>query len=109
MFKSVKETKFGYEAVLEDDVKISIPKDTGNRHFQAIAKWLETLGNIILPMDPDPVLTYRELRSKEYLAQGITTEALAVATWEKAVENRPQAADDLQAKRAAIKTMFPKS
>lgn len=47
-------------------------------------------------------------RMREYLKEGVTTDALAIALWEKVVENRPQAADALQAKRELVKARVPK-
>ena len=52
--------------------------------------------------------TYQELRAKEYLAKGLTTDKLIIALWEKVVENRPEEADKIQAERIAIKQQIPK-
>lgn len=57
---------------------------------------------------PEKVPTVDELRKSEYEKAGITIEALTVALWEKLVENRPEAADAIQAKRLEIKARFPK-
>lgn len=59
-------------------------------------------------MDPEPVPTVAELRRKAYEAEGITDNALAVALWEKLIENKPEAADAIQVKRQAIKERIPK-
>ena len=49
-----------------------------------------------------------EKRLAEYEKQGITTDKLIVALWEKVVENRPETATELQTAREAIKTLIPK-
>ena len=57
------------------------------------------------PAPPTPdTRTYAEKRAAEYpsLAE------LNVAIWEKVVENRPEAADALEAKRQEIKAKYPK-
>ena len=51
---------------------------------------------------------YAFKRQAEYLKEGITSEALIVALWEQIVENRPEAAQTLQAKRTAVKAKHPK-
>ena len=51
----------------------------------------------------------QELRKKEYFEQGITTEALIIASWEDVVEKRPEARIALQTKREAIKLKYPKN
>jgi len=52
--------------------------------------------------------TYIEKRRAAYLHEGVTPEALTIALTEKVAENRSEALDALQAKRAAIKLQFPK-
>lgn len=46
-------------------------------------------------------------RRSRYVAEGCTEDALIVALWEKTMENRPEAADAIQAKRVAIKAAIP--
>lgn len=53
--------------------------------------------------------TYVELRQEAYRQAGITPAALAIALTEKLGENRPAAFEALQAKRAEIKALYPKS
>lgn len=53
-------------------------------------------------------LPYEQARSEEYAKQGITADAMIVAMWEKLVENRPESADAIQAKRAEVKLKHPK-
>jgi hypothetical protein len=48
--------------------------------------------------------SYKELRAKEYPS----TDELIVALWELVVENRPESANELQAKREAVKQKYPK-
>ena len=55
-----------------------------------------------------PLPTTEELRQKEYLAKGLTTDKLIVTLWEKVVEGRPEEADKIQSERIAIKEQFPK-
>lgn len=57
---------------------------------------------ILAAHDPSP--TYAEQRAEEYPP----TSALVVALWEHLIEGRPEAAQALQAKRAAVKAQFPK-
>jgi hypothetical protein len=52
---------------------------------------------------------YERSRKDAYLAEGITTEILIVALWERAVEGRPEAADAIQVKRESIKPQYPKA
>lgn len=88
------------------DEGVTIPPVQGNRHYAEYLEWLEA-GNT--PEPPDvPVLTVIQLREREYLKDGITTEALVVALWEKVVENRPESLEALQAKRLAVKAKIPK-
>lgn len=47
---------------------------------------------------------YKDQRKSEYP----TLEQLTVALWEKVVENRPEAADELQAIREEVKARYPK-
>jgi|GEM_PF-2025362 hypothetical protein len=48
--------------------------------------------------------TYADLRRDEYPS----IEEIGVALWELVVENRPEAAEDLQKKRMKIKKKYPK-
>lgn len=50
-----------------------------------------------------------DLRREEYEKEGITPQMMIIALWELAVENRPQAVNELQAKRQAIKEKYPKN
>ena len=52
---------------------------------------------------------YERSRKDAYLTEGITTEILIVALWERAVEGRPEAADAIQVKRESIKAQYPKA
>jgi len=51
----------------------------------------------------NPIGDLRELRRAEYPP----TDEMVVALWEHVVEGRPEAAQDLQAVRAAVKNQFP--
>ena len=51
---------------------------------------------------------YSENRAKEYEKQGLTADKMIIALWEKVVENRPESADTIQAKRTEIKAKYPK-
>ena len=37
----------GYELTLQDDTKLSVPLDLGNRHYQAIQEWIAEGGVVI--------------------------------------------------------------
>ena len=52
-----------------------------------------------------PAPSYKELRAKEYPR----TDELVVALWELVVEKRPETANELQAKREAVKQKYPKT
>lgn len=56
----------------------------------------------------DPAPTAAELRRQEYERQGISDHELVVALWEQVLENRPAAAEALQAQRLAVKASIPK-
>ncbi|MBU1067467.1 hypothetical protein KKE60_06745 [Patescibacteria group bacterium] len=58
-------------------------------------------------IDENP-LTVQEKRQQEYESTGCSVNDLIVALWEKIVENRPEEATDIQAKREAVKAKFPK-
>jgi hypothetical protein len=59
---------------------------------------------VILPFEePSPA----EKRRAAYLSAGLTSEALAVALWEKIVEGRDEKADAIQVERDAIKARIP--
>lgn len=64
----------------------------------------QTAKQIIQNHDPDP--SPEERCRAAYLAAGITPEALIAALWEKVVEGRPASADELQARREAIKALY---
>ena len=49
-------------------------------------------------------LKYRRLRELEYP----TTEELTIALWESVIEDRSTAVTDLEVKRQAVKTKYPK-
>lgn len=51
---------------------------------------------------------YEGKRRIEYTKQGVTIDAMIVALWEKIVENKPQAMNDLQTKRLRVKSDIPK-
>ena len=51
--------------------------------------------------------TAAELRYEAYLKAGITAEALAVALWESTVEGKTETLTEIQAKRQAIKDLYP--
>lgn len=48
-------------------------------------------------------------RQAEYNKEGVTVDNMIVALWEKVIENRPESADALQAKRVAVKAKIPKA
>jgi hypothetical protein len=58
---------------------------------------------------PTETPTIEDQRKLEYIKEGVTVEAMTVALWEKIVENKPQAMNDLQAKREAVKIKLPKA
>ena len=85
--------------------------ELGNEYFLteateelAIQKYNEIKYKEANPLPP----TYQELRAKEFLEKGLTTEKLIIALWEKVVEGRPEEADKIQAERITIKEQIPK-
>ena len=51
---------------------------------------------------------YKEHRRDAYNRDGLITEEMMVALWEKCVEGRSEVADALEKKRQAVKKRFPK-
>ena len=51
---------------------------------------------------------YKEHRRDAYNRDGLITEEMMVALWEKVVESRSESADALEVKRQAVKKRFPK-
>ena len=71
--------------------------------------WIDTADPLVQPLlEKKAREGYSIERAQAYLNAGITVEAMTVALWERAVENRPQLSDELQAKRLEIKNRFPK-
>lgn len=56
----------------------------------------------------EPELPLEIQREREYEKCGCTIAALTIALWESLIEDRPEAAQELQAKRVAVKEMYPK-
>jgi len=80
----------------------SIPTDPNNMDYAYYLEW-KRLGGVPVVIDMTVVKTTDDLRKEEYVKQGASTDALVVALWEKIVENRPEAADALQAIREQVK------
>lgn len=55
--------------------------------------------------DPTPCIA--DQRLEKYLEEGLTDHELIVALWEHVIENRPEAAAELQAVRQTIKQALP--
>lgn len=64
----------------------------------------QRMNQIIQNHDPDP--SPEDRCRAAYLAAGITLEALIAALWKKVVEGQPALADELQARREAIKALY---
>lgn len=90
----------------DDGAEIALVE--GNRDFDEFLKWDAAQEKPLDRSDkqPEPP-TFQDRRRIEYEKQGVTIEALTVALWEKMVEGRSAAADELQRKRDAIKEQFP--
>ena len=84
-----------------------IPSDQNNMDYQKYLSW-KALGGKAEVFDDSRVPTTDDLRKSEYDKQGASTDALVVALWEKIVEDRPEAADALQAIRDQVKLDIPK-
>ena len=85
--------------------------ELGNEYFLteateelAIQKYNEIKYKEANPLPP----TYQELRAKEFLEKGLTTEKLIIALWEKVVGGRPEEADKIQLERITIKEQIQK-
>ena len=46
-YHEITNEKYSIECVLEDGIKLSIPINLGNRHYQAILTWIEDGGTVI--------------------------------------------------------------
>lgn len=91
---------------MEDGATFPISSD--NALAREFIEWNEKQPVPFDLRDQEPqAATAAELRKAEYEKQGVTVEALTVALWEKMVEGRSAAADELQRKRDAIKEQFP--
>ena len=53
--------------------------------------------------------TIDDIRRTEYEKNGCDANSLIVALWEKVVEDRPESANALQAKRLEVKDLYPKN
>jgi hypothetical protein len=87
--------------------QMSIPIDTRNMDYVDYMRWKEE-GGVPSIVDMTVVPDVSEKRKTEYVKQGITTDALVVALWEKVVEGRPEASEAIQAVRTSIKMAIPK-
>ena len=47
-YHEITNEKYSIECVLEDGIKLSIPINLGNRHYQAIQEWVAIEGNEII-------------------------------------------------------------
>jgi|688.fasta_scaffold01344_23 hypothetical protein len=61
-----------------------------------------------IPSPPTFETSYIDNRADAYRNNGLDERKLIVALWEAQVENRPEALNEIQAKRLAIKEQFPK-
>jgi hypothetical protein len=85
----------------------SFPPDERNMDYVDYLRWKKE-GGIPTILDITIVPVVAETRKAEYVKQGITTDALIVALWEKVVEGRPGAAEAIQAVRESVKLTIPK-
>lgn len=95
------------ERLNDEGVTCCIPPDENNGDFREYNEWLAK-GNAKQVVDDTWIPTVEEKRRMEYDKQGCNDHDLLVALWEKIVEGRPEVADEMQAKRQAIKTDIPK-
>jgi hypothetical protein len=98
---------------LDDSVCISDMKFASEYELKEGFEWIDAKSPevetaILLRVETENKQNYLEHRQNEYFKQGITEKEMVVALWEKVMENRPASADSLQAKRSAIKQLYPK-
>lgn len=58
-------------------------------------------------LDERAAIQYAADRQREYLKRGVTPELMVVALWEKLVENKPDAVQQLQDIRDQVKAEIP--
>ena len=107
MFKTLKYTdkeKTCIQVENEDGTIMSVPIAPGNRHYEEILQ-----SNLEIEDYVEPEKSINQLRQEAYNESGCTVEALIIAKWEADVEGRTEALDELQAKREAIKSQYPKT
>ena len=61
-----------------------------------------------IPTPPAFETSYIDNRADAYRINGLDEKKLIIALWEAQVENRPEALNEIQARRLAIKEQFPK-
>lgn len=89
---------------LDDGGTVSVESQHGEEYPEALAA--EAIAACRGWTPPPP--PYDRARRTAYLNEGCTIQALAVALWERDVEGRPEAAEEIQKKRLEVKRRFPK-
>ena len=71
-----------------------------------------TVGDAIRLLNTPPKVvepTYKELREKAYIEQGLTPEYFAMCLIQKELDSDTKMLDEYKAKRQAIKLLYPKT
>ena len=98
-YEAQEQQVFGGPWGSEKATQILIPEAIKLEH----AKWID--GKIV---EVIPVIPVDELRKKDEIAEGINTETMIEALWEKNMNNKREKADAIKAKKQAIKLKYPK-
>jgi len=80
----------------------------GNVDYVEYLNWINS-GNTPEEINITPTPTASELRKQAYDIAGCDANSLIVALWELVVEDRPESANALQAKRLEVKDLYPKN
>tara|TARA_Y100000296_G_C4932166_1_gene137153 strand:- start:28 stop:408 length:381 start_codon:yes stop_codon:yes gene_type:complete len=95
----------------EDRPRATIPEEPGNRHYDAMLAEVVADEAEIVEVDITVYPDIPTMRQRMYAKEGIPTEELVVALWERIVEGRT--ADEagitgLQTRRVVVKNTHPK-
>ena len=90
---------------------MDIPEAPGNRHYDQMIAEVAAGDAEIIEVDDTVLPDYAAIRRRMYAKEGIPTEELVVALWERIVEGRT--ADEagitgLQTRRVVVKNTHPK-
>jgi hypothetical protein len=82
---------------------VFLPADETNKFYRRLLE-----NKVEIEPYTEPEIPVENKREQEYDKCGCTIEAITVALWESIIEDRPEAAAELQKKREEVKAMYPK-